>query len=890
MIPKKITILILSILLLISFLASITLHMEARAQSNAGTGTASTSVNLNQYNWPQLQGDDSFTRFSAGPAPNTSNILWKASITGIQPYLTAFDGLIFVCTNTSVVAVNQAGQVAWSTAVPMNKTWPIAYEIDSSHMIVEGTCLDPLTGKILWTSTSFCADTGIFSNNVYSPETKMFYIKENAYIIAWNFSDPSRPPTPAWTTYIPGGGITGIGTTYGDGLVFAGSFLNQQFALNATTGAVVWDTLTRGPMIFNGAYSDGFFFRGGTDDNTMYCFNAATGQIVWTYTPPSDPSGYFTTGPAVAYGIVYEMNKDGYLYAFNETNGDLLWKHKGADSTLVWPGMPTVADGMIYVTTGQYAAYNTGAGASQFACINAYTGQTIWALPIEALAPRESDIVAYGNVYIIPGNVTTAVDTTSGTEYATEGQLWAIGTIRPPTVSTTPPPTITPIPTPLPTPAPTFAPVTTSISSNWSNFRSDPLHSSTAVVGPSNLTLAWKFTTGGSVVSSPTVVDGVVYAGSQDKNVYAVGALSGDLVWKYTTGGSIEDSPAVANGMVYIESDNGYVYCLNAKTGSLKWEAFIGSNLQFTYANLVLTSSPVVSNGMVYIGSLDGYLYALNANTGDVVWKASAGGPIECSPAYDDGAVFFTSQQPTEGMLFSLNANTGSAIWSLPLPYQYSFVGGTEMLGSPSIANGVVYASSDWGAYYAVNETTGKVIWDFINPVAIEFIVSSPIYVNGDVFIIDIFNIACLNATNGHGLWSAYTGDELYVSPSYASGYIYVTTSQRHIFVLNTAENGTKIFTAATPSSSWSSPAIANGMLYIGCNDWNIYCYSGYVNARAITPTPSAQSGYSITLTSTTIVLIITAVLVVLALLAAVGYGHEKKNKKTASEAMSDQP
>jgi outer membrane protein assembly factor BamB len=389
--------------------------------------------------------------------------------------------------------------------------------------------------------------------------------------------------------------------------------------------------------------------------------------------------------------------------------------------------------------------------------------------------------------------------------------------------------------------------------------------------------LAWKFTTGGSVVSSPTVVNGVVYVGSQDKNVYAIGALSGDLIWKYATGGSIEDSPAVGNGMVYVESDNGYVYCLNANTGSLNWKAFIDSDLPFTYANLVLTSSPVVSNGMVYIGSLDGYLYALNAKTGALVWKTPAGGPIECSPAYGDGAVFFTSQQPTAGMLYSLNADTGSVIWNLTLPYQHSFAGGTEMLGSPSIADGMVFATSDWGAYYAVNEATGKVIWGFINPVAIEFIVSSPIFVNGHLYIIDIFNIACLNATNGHELWSAYTGDELYVSPSYASGYIYVATSQRHIYVLNTAENGTKIFTATTPSSSWSSPAIANGMLYIGCNDWNIYCYSGYISTKASTlmPTPALLA------------LVAGIAIVVIVSVATAGYLIRKKSKKSTLKTES---
>jgi outer membrane protein assembly factor BamB len=761
--------------------------------------------NLLMYEWPQFQGDSSFARFSTGPAPATSNILWKANITGIQPYITAFDGLIFVGTNTSMVAVNQTGKIAWQTEIPMNKTWPIAYKIDDSHMIVESSCLDPGTGKILWNSSSFCADTGIFNANVYSPEEKLFYIKINSYVEAWNFSDPSVPPTFAWQTYIPGGGITGIGTTYGDGMVFTGSFENQQLALNATTGAIVWNTLTKGPMIFDGAYSEGRFIRGGTDDNTLYCFNATDGQILWAFTP--DTNGYFITGPAIAYGVVYEMNKDGCLYAIDIATGNMVWKYKGPDSTLIWPGMPTVADGKVYVTTAQFAAYGGPVGVSEFACLNAYNGRTIWTLPIEALAPRESDIVAYGNLYVIPGNVTTAVDTTSGTEYSTDNQLWAIGTNSIPV-------------------------------SNWPMFRADPTHSSTASEGPSNLTLAWKYTTNGSVISSPSVVDGIVYVGSQDKNIYAIGAWSGNLIWNFTTRGAILSSPAVANGKVYVGSDDGYVYCLDAYTGAFIWQTFVNSSLPFTFGNLVLKSSAVVSGGTVYIGSLDGYLYALDANNGNVLWRTKTDGPIESSPAVADDAVYFTSQEPTSGALYKLDANNGNVVWKRLLPYQYSFTGGTEMLGSPSVAAGMVFASSDWGAYYAIDTATGGIVWKFIDPDAIEFIVSSPIYVNGSLFIIDKFNIARLNTTNGHTLWTTYTGDELYVSPSYADGKIYVATSQRNIFVLDTTKNGTKIATFTTPSSSWSSPTIANGRLYIGCNDWNVYCLAEYA-AVTVAPTPS---------------------------------------------------
>jgi len=888
-IPKKIQVIVILALLLVSsvFASLSTLQTgstSVSAQVNANT--TPTQGNLSQYEWPEFQGDSSSSRFSAGPAPDTSNILWKANVTGIQPYIAAFDGMIFVCTNNSVVAIDQTGNIVWNTTIQMIGNWPIAYEIDDSHMVVESSCLDPLTGNILWTSTQFTADTGpLFMANVYSPEEQMFYTKVGSYVDAWSFSDPSIPPTLAWATYVPGGGIDGSGITYGGGMVFPGSFLNQQMALNATTGKVLWDTPTKGPMIFSGSYYDGRFLRGGTDDNTMYCFNATNGQILWTYTP--DTNGYFCVGCAVAYGMVYELNKDGNLYAINIETGNLVWKYKGP-GPLVFPGNPTVADGMVYATTGQNAQYLGQVGHSQFACLNAYTGKPIWKLPIEALAPRESVAVAYGTLYLIPGDVTTAVDTISGAEYTSLNQLWAIGTnsTKIPTPSATPTPTGTPISTPIPTPVPTptSTPILTSITaSNWPMWGNDPAHSSTAQVGPSNLTLAWKFTTNGAVISSPTVADGIVYVGSEDKNIYAIGALNGSLIWNFTTRDAVESSPAVANGKVYTGGDDGYVYCLNAYTGALIWQTFVNGDLPFTFGDIVLKSSPVVSGGIVYIGSLDGYLYALDANNGNIVWQAKTNGPIECSPAVSDGAVYFTSEEPTAGALYKLDANTGAVIWKLPLPYVSVFTGGDEMLGSPSVADGMVFASSNVRNYYSINATTGDIIWTYTDPATNEYIYCSPIYVNGELFIIDKFNIACLNATNGHAFWSFFTGDELYISPTYADGKIYDVTSQRDVYILNANNNGAKIAAYTTPSSSWSSPTIANGMLYVGCNDWNVYCFSNDITNQTSTSTPS----HNVTLAPGLLAFVAAIAIVVVVVVAVLGYVIRKRGKKSTGALAS---
>jgi outer membrane protein assembly factor BamB len=794
---------------------------------------------LLQFEWPQFMGDSSFSRFSEGPAPATSATLWKANVKGIQSYISAFDGMIFATTANSVVALDRStGSILWDTEVPLTATWPIAYKIDSEHVIVEGSCLNPITGVILWTSPDFSADTGIFNANVYSPEEKMFYTKVDSYIKAWDFADPSKPPRLAWTTYIPGGGKTGIGTTYGDGKVFAGSFKNQQLALDARTGEVLWTAPTKGPMIFSGAYSEGRFFRGGTDDNTMYCFNATNGEILWTYKPDTD--GYFATRCAVAYGLVYELNKDGNLYAFDVETGELVWKYQGP-GTMLWPGHPTIADGKVYATTGQAAQYGGEVGISEFSCLDAYTGRVIWQLPIEALAPRESVAVAYGSLYLIPGNVTTAVDAISGGEYATLDELWAIGT------------SVTPV-------------------SSWSMWRANSNHSSTAEIGPSNLTVAWKFATGGAVISSPSVVNGIVYVGSQDRNIYALGAWSGNLIWKFTTQNSVESSPAVAYGKVYTGGDDGYVYCLDAYSGKLEWKTFVNGDLPYTYGSLVLKSSPAVYDGKIYIGSLDGFLYALDAESGDVAWKFKTEGPILSSPAVASDGVYFYSEEPTVGALYKLNAKSGNVVWKQQLPYEYQFTGGTEMMGSPSVAAGMVFASSNLRTYYGINASTGNIVWNFTDPNAMEFIVSSPIYVDGELFIIDKFSIASLNATTGELIWSFFTGDELYVSPSYADGKIYAVTSQRHIYILDAVNNGVKIASTTTPSSSWSSPTIANGRLYVGNHDWNVYCYTNLVEERA--PPPVRP-------TTNRTIYIYAAIIIALALVgAAVAYIDRRSSRQ----------
>jgi hypothetical protein len=90
---------------------------------------------------------------------------------------------------------------------------------------------------------------------------------------------------------------------------------------------------------------------------------------------------------------------------------------------------------------------------------------------------------------------------------------------------------------------------------DWPEFRHDTAHTGVdgfetaiGVANVSKLGLKWDFPTGGAVVSSPAVANGIVYVGSNDGSLYALSTATGKKLWSYPTGGPIMSAPAVSSG------------------------------------------------------------------------------------------------------------------------------------------------------------------------------------------------------------------------------------------------------------------------------------------------------------------------------------------------------
>ena len=162
-------------------------------------------------------------------------------------------------------------------------------------------------------------------------------------------------------------------------------------------------------------------------------------------------------------------------------------------------------------------------------------------------------------------------------------------------------------------------------SSDWPSYLDGPAHSSynsaATAITPADfghLEPVWSALAGHPFQASPTVVNGVVYIGSEDGNFFAFDEATRSVLWsqflgtiKGTTCGTgtagiistatVATDPVSSRPTVYVNAPDGYVYALDAVTGAVDWKGLVGIP-STTVNDYYAYGSPLVVNGDVYIG------------------------------------------------------------------------------------------------------------------------------------------------------------------------------------------------------------------------------------------------------------------------------------------------
>ncbi len=381
---------------------------------------------------------------------------------------------------------------------------------------------------------------------------------------------------------------------------------------------------------------------------------------------------------------------------------------------------------------------------------------------------------------------------------------------------------------------------------DWTMFHADPSHSGlgtgNAVLTP---VLLWKYIIG-DFYSSPAVVAGVVYVGSENGNVYALNATSGAQLWNYTIGGQVRSSPAVVGGVVYVGSFSSGVnalYALNATSGAQLWNYTTGFYVE---------SSPAVVGGVVYVGSNDTKVYALDATNGAQLWNYTTGpgGEVYSSPAVFNGTVYIGS---LDNHVYALDATNGVQRWN--------YTTGNGVYSSPAVVNDVVYIGSMDDNVYALNAIFGTVLWSYLTSGQIE---SSPAVVGGVVYIgSSDGNVYALNSSSTLTASISPTSVTLDVGQSQlftaiASGGSEFYTSYQWYVNEQLAQSGNSSIMPFTPSSSGSYSVTVTVTDSLGATSAQSTAAPVTVNSALIAPTVSASKstfdqGQTSSLTSTAV-------------------------------------
>jgi len=287
----------------------------------------------------------------------TGSPVWTytAGANGIPSSPAVDGGRVFVGTrNNNIVALDaQTGSEKWNIS--------IGGAVYASPAVSNGAVYVPALDSKVYARDAISGakkwETMLSYYSESSPAVangKVYLGNEAGFVYALYESNGSI----AWTYDTKAKSVPSSPSIHGGNVFISNSKQMIVYALNANTGAKVWERNVSGGATLNGIYSSAAVHNGvvfvTTKNGAIYALNESSGSVVWNK-PIS--SKFISSSPTISDGKIIFGGDEGFLYVLDEATGDLVWKY---ETMAVMTSSPAVCNGYILIGGKDHMLYAFG--------------------------------------------------------------------------------------------------------------------------------------------------------------------------------------------------------------------------------------------------------------------------------------------------------------------------------------------------------------------------------------------------------------------------------------------------------------------------------------------------------------------------------------------------
>ncbi len=265
--------------------------------------------------------------------------------------------------------------------------------------------------------------------------------------------------------------------------------------------------------------------------------------------------------------------------------------------------------------------------------------------------------------------------------------------------------------------------------------------------------------------------------------------------------GGVYGTPAVSDGLMLVGSTDRKLVALEADTGDPAWSFPVDG---------AIIGGVAVADGVAYFGTATGSVYAVQLADQQVAWAPFATGDrVWSTPHVSDGRLYVASMDHN---VYALDRTSGELIWSADLR--------GAIQGDITLAQDVLFAGGVDRRLHAIDADTGRELW--ATAPLDGWVWGAPLRSELGVYFTTLNGqLHGYDPESGEPLWNPVTlNGAITAGPVMAGESILVGTDQGLVYVVDPADSSAEVLYGSSTDQQrggfLSAPAAHEGIVYLG--------------------------------------------------------------------------